>query len=218
MTYWIDRRDAGQQLAARLFDYTNHAGVIVLGIPRGGVVVAAEIAHALHVPLDVFITRKIGSPLNAELAIGAVTGDGTVFVDRNLAHDLHLSDQAIEQAAAAQKREIQRRLDLYRRDRPPLALQNKIVILVDDGVATGATTIAALRALKKQGPRRVILAAPVAPHQVMPQLRAECEEVIVLDAPELFIAVGYFYEDFEQVTDQEVVSILHQARSDRQDE
>jgi putative phosphoribosyl transferase len=209
----IDRCDAGQLLAARLGQYAKRADVIVLGIPRGGVVVAAEIARALSVPLDIYITRKIGAPFNAELAIGAVASDGTVFVDRRLAHELHMSDRDITRAADVQKHEIQRRMDLYRRNRPPLIVQNKTVILVDDGIATGATTIAALRALQKQNPQRVILAAPVAPPQVIPLLRAECDEVIVLATPEQFVAVGCFYTDFEQVTDEEVLELLNNSQT-----
>jgi putative phosphoribosyl transferase len=211
MIRFADRREAGQRLAAKLVAYKDRADVIVLGIPRGGVVVAAEIARALAAPLDIFITRKIGAPFNKELAIGAVASDGTVFVDRALIHELRLSEQQVAQASAAQIREIHRRVALYRRDRPPLDLQNKVVILTDDGVATGATTLAALRALKKQNPQRVVLAVPVAPRPVVPHLREECDELVLLDAPEPFFAVGYFYEDFGQVTDDEVIELLHAA-------
>lgn len=211
MICFTDRRDAGKRLAAKLTHYKNNPSAIVLGIPRGGVVVAQEIARALDVPLDVFITRKLGAPMNAELAIGAVASDGAVLLDQQLIQQLHISPKFIEHERAKQMREMQRRLEMYRRGKPPLGLQNKIVILVDDGIATGATVFAALRALKNQNPTRVILAVPVAPRQVLPQLRAACDELELLDAPEPFVAVGYFYQDFEQVADEEVVRILSEA-------
>lgn len=211
MICFTDRRDAGKRLAAKLTHYKNNPSANVLGIPRGGVVVAQEIARALDVPLDVFITRKLGAPMNAELAIGAAASDGAVLLDQQLIQQLHISPKFIEHERAKQMREMQRRLEMYRRGKPPLGLQNKIVILVDDGIATGATVFAALRALKNQNPTRVILAVPVAPRQVLPQLRAACDELELLDAPEPFVAVGYFYQDFEQVADEEVVRILSEA-------
>ncbi len=208
MIQFANRRDAGQRLAAKLHAYKNRADALVLGIPRGGVVVAAEIARALQAPLDIFIARKIGAPFNAELAIGALAQDGAVFWDDALIAELHLSDRAVQRARVAQQAEIERRVKLYRGARPPLNIQNKNVIVADDGVATGATTIAALRALRQHQPARLGLAIPVAPRQVAPLLRAECDEVILLDTPEPFQAVGFFYADFEQVTDNEVIEIL----------
>lgn len=213
MTRFANRRDAGQRLAEKLRAYQNRADVIVLGIPRGGMVVAAEIARALRVPLDVFIARKIGAPHNEELAIGAMAGDGTVFLDELLIRELRLPDSLVQRAQEMQKQEIERRAKLYRGNRPPLQWQDKTVIVTDDGVATGATTIAALRALRQHKPTRLILAVPVAPRQVMPLLRAECDNVIVLDTPEPFVAVGYFYEDFEQVTDAEVIELLKEPHA-----
>ncbi len=243
MTQFQNRRDAGQQLGAKILgDHKglplrdaivtgDHKGlplrdaivtgdrkglplrdVIVLGIPRGGVVVAAEIARVLHAPLDVFIVRKIRAPFNKELALGAVASDGTVFLDQALIHQLHIPQKLVELECENQKLEIQRRLQLYRRNKTSLALDNKIAILVDDGIATGATTIAALRALKHSRPARVILAVPVAPRQVVKDLRAECDELVLLDTPEPFVAVGHFYEDFEQIMDSEVVELLERAR------
>lgn len=208
MTRFRDRREAGQQLARKLRAYQDCADAVVLGIPRGGIVVAAEIAFALRTPLDVFIAHKIGAPFNEELAIGAIAGDGTVFLDNALIRELRLPEDRVRQARETQLREIERRANLYRRDRAPLQLQDKIVIVADDGVATGATTMATLRALRRQNPARLMLAVPVAPRQVVPLLRAECDELIVLEAPEPFVAVGYFYEDFEQVTDEQVIAYL----------
>jgi len=208
MIRFRDRREAGRLLAARLTEYRELADVIVLGIPRGGVVVADEIARALAAPLDVFITRKIGAPGNEELAIGAVASDGTALLDRGMIQQLRISEHAVEKLRIEQVREIQRRIEIYRHDRPPLNLQDKTVILVDDGIATGATVIAALRALKQNKPKRIVLAVPVAPGAMVPQLRAECDTFVLLDAPEPFTAVGYFYQDFSQVTDEQVIQIL----------
>lgn len=211
MIRFSNRRDAGQQLAAKLTAYKDKPDVIVLGIPRGGVVVAAQVARALNVPLDIFITRKIGAPFNHELALGAVASDGTVVLDEPLIHELRVPRRLIERETEIQKREIRRRLELFRKDRPALALENKTVIVVDDGIATGSTIIAALRALRHSRPARLVLAVPVAPVQAVPQLRAECDELVLLDTPEPFMAVGFFYEDFEQVTDEEAVNLLHAA-------
>jgi len=211
MIRFSNRRDAGQQLAAKLTAYKDKPDVIVLGIPRGGVVVAAQVARALNVPLDIFITRKIGAPFNHELALGAVASDGTVVLDEPLIHELRVPRRLIERETEIQKREIRRRLELFRKDRPALALENKTVIVVDDGIATGSTIIAALRALRHSRPARLVLAVPVAPAQAVPQLRAECDELVLLDTPEPFMAVGFFYEDFEQVTDEEAVNLLHAA-------
>ena len=209
MSNFRNRNHAGQLLARALSAYKKRADVIVLGIPRGGVVVAAEIARALDAPLDIFIAHKIGAPFNSELAIGAVTSDGTVYLDEFLIRELRLTETHVARARETQMREIERRTALYRRNRPAFALKNKIVILADDGIATGATTMAALRALKQHKPQRVILAAPVAPPQVVPMLRAECDEAIVLETPEPFMAVGYFFDEFDQVTDEQVIALLH---------
>lgn len=211
MIKFFNRRDAGQQLAAKLELYINRADVIVLGIPRGGIVVADQVALKLKAPLDVFVTRKIGAPFNPELALGAVASDGTMFLDQALIHQLHIPQKLVEHQRDKQVREIQRRVEMYRRGKAPLALENRIVILVDDGIATGATTLAALRALKHQNPARVMLAVPVAPRQVIQQLRVECDELVLLDTPEPFVAVGNFYEDFGQVTDDEVIQILNRV-------
>jgi predicted phosphoribosyltransferase len=208
-----DRRAAGRELAVALAPLQGNPQVVVLGIPRGGVVVAAVVAGALAVPLDVFITHKLGAPMNSELAIGAVASDGTAVLDHSLVRYLHLSKRWIEQERERQQREIQRRMEVYRRGKPPLVLENKIVILVDDGVATGATTVAALRALQVQHPRRRILAVPVAPRQVVRSLQVECDELVLLEAPHPFDAVGAFYTNFEQVTDEQVVALLQATAS-----
>lgn len=207
-----DRREAGQLLAARLAALKGRADVVVLGIPRGGVVVAAEVARALDAPLDVFITRKIGAPFNPELALGAVASDGTTLLDDELITYLDISPETVRREKERQVREIQRRAALYRRGQPPQDLQQKTVVLVDDGVATGSTTIAALRALVKHQPTERILAVPVAPVAVAQTLARECDQLVLLGTPEPFIAVGRFYEEFEQIEDDEVVAVLSAAR------
>ena len=208
-----DRRDAGQQLAERLVFLKEQPDVIVLGIPRGGVAVAAEVARALHAPLDVFIAHKLGAPFSPELAIGALTGAGEVLLDETLVAELRLSEKEIAREVEYQRKEIARRLAAFRRDRPPLDVKNKTVVLVDDGVATGSTTLAALRALRKQQPTRLILAIPVGPADTVQRLGRECDQVVVLDTPEPFWAVGRFYVQFEQTSDAEVLELLSMPRT-----
>lgn len=205
-----DRVEAGQKLAQRLaFLKPRAKDVIVLAVPRGGVVVGAEIAKALGAPLDVYITRKIGAPGNEELAIGAVSSDGTIVMDYYLAQATGADDQYIAQETARQQREIARRLKLYRGDRPAPSLKGKIVVLVDDGVATGATTMAALRALRKQDPAELILAVPVGPPDSIERLGQEADQVICLATPEPFWAVGRFFLDWSQTSDEEVIALLN---------
>ncbi len=208
-----DRRDAGQLLAERLSALKDDPNVIVLGIPRGGVVVAAEIARALNAPLDIFIARKIGAPFNPELAIGALTSNGDVLLDEDLIDQLRLRYDEIESEVKNQRGEIARRLAMFRKAlrRPPLEVAGRTVVLVDDGVATGSTVLAALRALRKQSPDRLILAIPVGPPETVARLARECDEAIVLDTPEPFWAVGRFYFRFDQTQDEEVMALLDNA-------
>jgi putative phosphoribosyl transferase len=203
-----DRREAGKALGGELASLKGTPNLIVLGIPRGGVVVGRQIADALNAPLDVYITRKIGAPHNPELAIGAVASDGTLLIDHQLAKRLGVSQSYIDQESARQTQEISRRLAEYRGDRPSPDLAGKVVILVDDGVATGATILATIRAIKSQEPLRLILAVPVGPRESIETLRQEVDQLYCLHAPEIFWAVGAFYNVFDQTSDEEVKALL----------
>ena len=206
-----DRREAGQLLAKQLDFIKGKEGVIVLGIPRGGVVVAHEVAQAIGAPLDVYITRKIGAPYNPELAIGAVASDGGMVLDRDLIQQLGVPEDYVEKETERQRREIERRTREYRGDRPPPELAGKTVVVVDDGVATGATTMATLRALKEQEPKELVLAVPVGPPDTIRELGKEADRVICLSTPRLFWAVGAFYAVFDQTSDAEVKQLLGTA-------
>ncbi len=203
-----DRREAGQALARELASFKGSSNLIVLGIPRGGVVVGHEIAKALGAPIDVYITRKIGAPHNPELAIGAVASDGTLIIDQQLVRRLGVDEDYIEEESKRQKDEISRRLSEYRGDRPSPQLAGKIVILVDDGVATGATTLVTIRAIKAQDPSELVLAVPVGPRDSIESLRQEVDKIVCLHAPEIFWAVGAFYNVFDQTSDAEVKALL----------
>lgn len=209
-----DRREAGRLLVEKLAFLRGRENLIVLGVPRGGVVVAYEIARALDAPLDVYITRKIGAPYNPELAIGAVASDGTVFLDEGLVNRLGIPQEYVEAETARQRAEIERRLVEYRGGRPPLVITDRTVVLTDDGVATGATILATIRALVAQNPAELILALPVGPPDTVARLKKEVDELICLSTPRLFWAVGAFYVDFSQTSDEEVKSLLeeHQAQ------
>ncbi len=211
MRYFIDRVDAGKRLAAALKGASKEA--IVLAVPRGGVVVGFEVAHTLGFQLDVLITKKIGAPENPELAIGAVAEDGTTILDDDLARRLGVSEQYIAAEIERQKREIKRRLVAYRGDFAYPSLKNREVILVDDGVATGATLKASLRLLRKQG-AKVTVAVPVGPPSTIDELKQEADRVVCLYTPEPFYAIGEFYEDFTQTSDEEVTRLLELNRQE----
>ncbi len=210
---FADRQDAGRQLAQRLSSlHFDPKSALVLAIPRGGVVVGAEIASALHLPLDVYITRKLTAPGNPELAIGAVAADGTVFLDQEMAHSAGASDRYVAAETERQIVESRRRLRVYRGDRPFPQLRGRSVILVDDGIATGATTLVALRALRRQAPKKLVLAIPVGPPDAIRRMEGEADEVVVVQTPEPFWAVGAFFADWSQTSDDEVIALLNQHR------
>ena len=209
MKIFKDRIAAGQLLANRM---RNIQADLVLGIPRGGVVVAAVVAKKLTLPLDVVVTRKIGAPAQEELALGAIDPDGEVVWDSRLLKQLELKIENLKLKIREVKEEVKRREQLYRQGKSPLELNDKTVILVDDGIATGSTTLAAVRYLKRHG-AKVILAIPVASEEALEKLRPEVSELVVLHTPEYFAAVGQFYHQFEAVTDEEVMYLLQQNGS-----
>jgi predicted phosphoribosyltransferase len=207
-----DRREAGRLLAARLTPYKERGQTLVLGLPRGGVVPAAEIASALRLPLDVIISRKLGAPGNPELAIGAIAEGGVPYFGEEALPFTEASPH-VAREIEHQREEIARRLQRFRDGRPLSLPERATVILVDDGVATGSTAIAAIRALRTLGVGRIVFAIPVAPPDTADLLRGMVDELVVLDTPVPFWAVGAFYEDFRQVSDDEVVELLSRARA-----
>lgn len=204
-----DRIDAGERLAEALKEYAG-PDTVVLGIPRGGVIVAEVVARTLGVPLDVVVPRKVGAPGNPELGLGAVA-PGVRVLDPWLIERLGVTEEYLEREIAAEEAETVRRLRVYRGDRPPLDLAGKTAIVIDDGVATGGTAVAALRWARAQGASRVILAVPVAPPQTMERLRHEADAVVALATPEPFFAVGEWYRRFDQTSDEEVIEALRRA-------
>ncbi len=206
-----DRTDAGEQLAAKLSAYANRSDVLVLGLPRGGVPVAFEVASALNVPLDVIIVRKLGVPGEEELAMGAIASGGVRVLNRDVVRMLGLSNATIDAVAAKEQRELTRREHLYRGERPLPELRGRTVLLVDDGIATGATMRAAIEAARQQMPAHIIVAAPVAALSTCAQLRADGVEVICVQEPEALYAIGLWYDDFPQTTDGEIRDLLDRA-------
>jgi putative phosphoribosyl transferase len=208
-----NRVDAGRCLARSLLAFADRPDVVVLGLPRGGVVVAFEVAQALRAPLDVMVVRKLGVPGQEEFALGAVSTGGVRVLDHRLIATLGVPSEIIEALTCKERAEVERRERLYRGYRPPLKVAGQVVILVDDGVATGSTTRAALSALRQQTPARIIVAVPVAPASVCKELRDEVDCVVCLAQPEKFFAVGQWYWNFSQTTDDEVRELLRRASS-----
>jgi putative phosphoribosyl transferase len=206
-----DRRSAGRLLAARLEAYTRRSDVVVLGLPRGGIPVAFEVASALNAPLDVFVVRKLGVPFQPELAMGAIASGGVQVLNDEIVAMASITPEMVARAVSIEEHEIARRERLYRDGRPLLALTGKIVILVDDGLATGSTMKAAVEAVKRLQPARVIVAVPVAASESCRSLAQAVDDVICLQTPVPFSAVGLWYEDFSPTTDDEVRELLEQA-------
>ena len=203
-----DRREAGRVLADMLYEYRDHADVLVLGLPRGGVPVAWEVAAALHAPLDVFVVRKLGAPRWEELALGALSSGGGVVLNDEVVHSLRISDQQLQQVIDRETAELARREAAYRGERPPVELAGKTVILVDDGIATGASMLAAVQAVRSAGPAHIVVAVPVAPPSAQKQLTGVADDVVCVTVPASFMAVGEYYRDFSQTTDEEVRKLL----------
>ena len=206
-----DRAHAGVELAELL---AAHRGVdgVVLGLPRGGVAVAAPVADALDLPLDAYVVRKLGVPGHEELAMGAIASGGVVVWNSDVVDGLHIGQDRRDAVVARERAELERRERAYRGDREPIAVRDRVMIVVDDGLATGATMAAAVAALKVYAPRRIVVAVPVAPGAAIDALRAEVDEVIAVVVPDRFGAVGEWYDDFSPTTDAEVVALLGRGR------
>jgi predicted phosphoribosyltransferase len=202
-----DRADAGRQLADLIEGHDVEAD-IVLAIPRGGLPVGRAVADALAVPLDIVAARKLGAPGNPEFAIGAVASDGTVFLNDEYIDQLGVDESYVDDAIERERAAAQEKVDRYRSERPPLDLHDKTVVVVDDGVATGATTIACLRQIRAAGAARVVLAVPVGPPDTIERLGAEADEILCVETPPSFMAVGQFYASFTQVSDDEAMRYL----------
>ena len=211
---FADRKDAGRKLAAALANFRGQ-DCLVLALPRGGVPVAAEVALALHAPLDILLVRKIGAPHQPEFAIGAVIDGGAPVIVRNpeLIRLSGTTEKQFEMICSQQLNEIERRRNLYLRGYRPMSPTDRVAIIIDDGIATGATMRAALQATRMRHPKKLVLATPVAAPDTLESLRGEVDEVVCLESPENFGAVGRFYADFEQTTDEEVVATLARLRA-----
>ncbi len=214
MTIFRDRSDAGRQLAKRLMHYAGQSDVVVLALPRGGVPVAYEVARALHAPLDIFLVRKLGVPGHEELAMGAIASGGVRVLNPDVIEGLAIPDRVIDAVARREQQELERRERAYRKGRPPVPIQGKVVILIDDGLATGASMQAAVEGLKAQGPRRIVVAVPTAAPETCAAFKQFVDEVVCVVTPRPFFGVGQWYDNFSQMTDEEVQAYLAQAAQD----
>jgi putative phosphoribosyl transferase len=210
-----DRSDAGRKLGEELERFAEE-DVIVLGMPRGGVEVAFEVARSLEAPLDVVVIRKLGAPANPEFGFGAIGPNGLRILDDQSVRMLGLSEEDIERVAEREREELERRLEEYRGERTMPDMEGKTLIVVDDGAATGGSARAAVRALKEMDPGKLILALAVAPPDTAEELRQEVDELICLETPSAFMAVGQWYSNFSQTTDEQVVELLKRAKEERQ--
>ena len=211
-----DRTAAGQVLAKELAAYANRSDVLVLGLPRGGVPVAFEVAKALNAPLDVFLVRKLGVPGQEELAMGALASGGVRVFNEEVVAGLGLSETIINKVAEKEQQELERRERLYRDDRPAPDLHGRTVILVDDGLATGATMRAAVRALQQQQPARLVVGVPVSSPETCQEFQTEVDDIVCARTPRPFYSVGLWYDDFSQTTDDEVRDLLQRAANNQQ--
>lgn len=208
---FLDRVDAGKQLAKSLLQYADRNDVIVLGIPRGGVPVAFEVAQALHAPLDILLVRKLGTPGQKELAMGAIASGGVRILNEEVVRDLGISEAELAAAISEQEAELRRREELFRGVRPPISVQDKIAILVDDGIATGSSMLAAIDAVRSLHPKKVVVATPVAPFHANARIRQVADEFVCVLTPEWFFGISEFYERFPQTEDVEVRDLLGRA-------
>jgi putative phosphoribosyl transferase len=211
---FLDRTEAGRALAAHLAGYAERSDVIVLALPRGGVPVAYEVARALGAPLDVFLVRKLGLPGHEELAMGAIASGGIRLINEQVVQAYHVTRAEIENISATEQSELERREVLYRDGRPLPMLTNRTVLLVDDGLATGATMRAAVMAIRAESPARIVVAVPVAAADTCDEFRTLVDDVVCAETPDPFYAVGVWYENFEQTTDREVHDLLTSTRGE----
>jgi putative phosphoribosyl transferase len=212
MALFEDRADAGRKLAQKLPDYADRTDVIVLGLPRGGIPVAFEVAKALHAPLDVFLVRKLGVPGQRELAMGAIASGGVRVLNQDVVRSLGIPPDAIEEITARERKELERREHTYRGDRTAPDVSGRTAILVDDGLATGASMRAAVTALRARDPARIVVAVPTAPPETCAQFEAEVDDIVCATTPQPFMGVGAWYRDFSQTTDEEVRDLLSRAQ------
>jgi putative phosphoribosyl transferase len=211
-----DRAEAGDVVAGQLGHYAGRDDLVVLALPRGGVPVGARVAAALGAPLDVFVVRKLGVPGREELAMGAIASGGVRVLNEEVVRRLRIPDAVIEQVAAAEERELRRREERYRQGRPPPQVAGRVLVLVDDGLATGSTMRAAVAAARRLGPARLVVAVPTGPASGCERLRAEADEVVCVTTPRPFRAVGYSYRSFPQTSDEEVRELLARATATRE--
>ena len=208
---FANRSEAGRFLATELNGYAGRPSTVVLGIPRGGIVTAFEVAQALRLPFDMFVVRKLGVPDEEELAMGAVSSDGIYILNQDVITSRHVTPKQIQSVLRRELKELRRRVQRYRQGRPPLPLRGRTVILVDDGIATGSSLRAAIGMLRAQHPSRMVIAVPVAPPETISALRKEVHEVVCLQTPHPFLAIGGWYQDFSPTTDDEVCDLLQRA-------
>lgn len=208
---FVNRVDAGRRLATKLARYANHEDVLVLGIPRGGVPVAFEVARAIHAPLDILLVRKLGVPGQRELAMGAIASGGARIINWQLIAGLGVTEDQVAETIADQEAELQRREELYRGVRSGIPIEGKTIILVDDGIATGSSMLAGIQALRTLRPKKIVVAVPVAPTHAEADFSGVADEFICLDQPEDFYGIGQFYHDFSQVDDLEVRALLERS-------
>lgn len=211
MSLFKDRRDAGRQLARELSEYADRSDVIVLALPRGGVPVAYEVALALNAPMDIFLVRKLGVPGHEELAFGAIASGGVRVLNEEVVRGLDISDAAIDLVAQREYRELERRERAYRGDRPTPDLRDRIAILIDDGLATGASMRAAIDGVRAKGPAKIVVAVPTSARETCESFESIVDEIVCAETPQPFYGVGMWYQDFSQTRDEEVQSLLEQT-------
>ncbi len=215
MVYFRDRVDAGKQLVSQLLHYQNHENAVVIGLPRGGVVNGYEVAVALGLPLDVVCPRKIGAPMNPEYALGAITETGERVFEEGILERLGVEEDYVQKTIEEEKKQAEHRLEVYRKGLPPRDLSGKIVIIVDDGLATGSTMRAAIKTVRADNAERIVMAIPVSPSDTLREIQQLVDEEICLDTPSDFYAVGQFYQSFGQTTDEEVIELMQRAAQRR---